>query len=88
MQLIQREADAMVGDSILFVVVGANLLAATTLANLGTTLGRHLCFVLFLLTLQQPRAQYLHRLDSILQLTALILHRNHHPCRLVGDAYR
>src|SRR3954449_3581496 len=40
LQSVDRETDAVVGDAVLFVVVGADLLAATATTNLRTTLGR------------------------------------------------
>ena len=41
-----------------------------------------------LLGLQQPGPENGHRLVAVLELALLVLHRNHHPGGLVGDAHR
>src|SRR3954447_144024 len=47
-EAIDREADAVIGDAVLLVVVGADLLAATTAAHLRPPLGRQLGIALAL----------------------------------------
>jgi hypothetical protein len=60
LQLVQRKADAMVGDAIFFEVLGANFFAPSALANLGLALRRHLFGLLVFTQLEQARTQYSH----------------------------
>src|SRR4051794_37344433 len=87
LQSIDGEPDAVVGDPVLLVVVGADLLATAATADLRTTLGGLRRVLLVLGQLQQSGAQHLHRTSTVLQLTALVLHRYHDACRLVRDAH-
>src|SRR4029079_13237088 len=57
LQSVDREPDAVVRDAVLLVVVGADLLAPTTAADLRATLGRLGGVVLLLGQLQQPGTQ-------------------------------
>ena len=85
---VDREADAVVGDPVLLEVVGADLLAAAATADLRAALGRRLGVALPLGQLEQPGAQHLHRPIAVLQLAALVLHRDHDAGRDVRDAHR
>ena len=53
---VDRQPDAMIGDPILLVVVGADLLTATTSAHLSPPLLRQLGVALPLGELEQPGA--------------------------------
>src|SRR5690606_8228629 len=85
-ELVQRQADAVVGHPALREVVGADAFGAVAaadhrLARLGFgALG--LLAPLF----EQSRAQHLHRLGAVLVLAALVLHRDDDPRRDVSDA--
>ena len=76
----------MIGDAVFFEVVGANLFATPTLANLRLALGRHFFGLLIFAKFQQARTQYGHCTQSVLQLTALVLHCNNQTARNVRDA--
>src|SRR5688572_8886607 len=81
------ELDAVVGDAVLWVVIGPDLLAPLSGADLGApsiaTLGRQLC----LLDLVESGAQYRHCLELVLQLALFVLAGDHQPGRQVSDAH-
>src|SRR5205823_10012750 len=86
-QVVNRVVSAVIGDAILGEVVGPDLGRAITGAHLrpplagtgGLLLGDHL--------VEQPGAQYLERLDLVLQLALLVLALDHEIRGQVGDAY-
>ena len=87
-QLLQREADPVVGHAALREVVGADAFGAVAGADhrlarlgLGPLRGVALLFV-------EARAQHLHRLFAVLVLAAPVLAGDHQPGRQVGDADR
>ncbi len=79
------QPDPVVGDAVLRVVVGADLLGAFALPDLGLSNRRLLGREPAALELVEARAQHAHRLVAVLQLRALVLHRDHDPGRQVGD---
>ena len=74
LELVEREADAVVRDPVLLEVVGADLLAAPAPADLGPPLGRQLRGLLVLLGLEQAGPQHRHGPGPVLELAALVLH--------------
>ena len=70
-QIVDGQADAVVGAAILREVVGADLLAAVAGAHLPLTLGVDGVLLLLLLLHKQPAAQDLQRLILVLELAAL-----------------
>ena len=78
----------MIGDPVLLVVVGADLLRAPAPADLAAPLVGGLGSGPLLLEAQQPGAQHLQRLVAVLQLALLILHAHHQAGGLVGDPHR
>src|SRR5438874_6952632 len=85
-QVVNRVVNAVIGDAILWEVVGPDLGRAITGAHLrpslastgGLLLGDHL--------VEQARAQHFERLDLVLQLALLVLALHHEIRGQVGDA--
>src|SRR5262245_18779426 len=73
---VLRELDPGVGDAALGVVVGADLLCPLARPHLGTARGGHLRLLPLAFRLVQPCAQDAYRLVAVLQLRALVLHRD------------
>ena len=88
--LLERhvQLDAVVGDAALREVVGPDLLGARAGADLCAAGGRLLGRLTLALGLVDARAQHAHRLLAVLQLRALVLHRDDDPGRQVRDAHR
>src|SRR5207253_1585826 len=82
-----RVLDAVVGDAILRIVVGADLLRARTRPHLGEPRRGLLGRLPLALGLVEARAQDSHRLVAVLQLRALVLHRDDDPGREVRDPH-
>src|SRR3954454_7285107 len=78
----------MVGHTVLREVVGADLLGPFAAAHLRQPRGSKLRVLLRTRLLEQTRPQDAHRLLAVLELRLLVLHRDHDPRRLVGDAHR
>ena len=78
----------MVGDAVLLEVVRADLVGAPTALHLAPARRRQLLLLTFALDLEQPAAQDAHRLVLVLQLTLLVLTRDHETGRLVRDPHR
>ena len=74
-ELMERHSDAVIGDAILFEIVGANLLGAIAGADLRAALGRNRILLLLRLHLEKSRSQHAHRLLAVLDLRLLVLHR-------------
>ena len=85
-QPVDREADAVIGDTVLLVVVRADLLAASATAHLRPTLGGQLLGAFTFGEFEQPGPQDEHRPSLVLELRPFVLHRDHDPGRSVGDA--
>ena len=79
LELVEREADAVVRNPVLLEVVGADLLAAPAPSHLGPPLGRLHRRPLVLLGLEQPGPQHGHRPGPVLELAALVLHGHRDP---------
>src|SRR5690349_21669610 len=73
--------DPVVGDAVLREVVGADLLGPLTPADLGAPRRRLLGCEALALGLVEARAQHAHRLGLVLELRALVLHRDDDPRR-------
>src|SRR6185312_12742192 len=86
-QLVQREADAMVGHPILRKIVRADLGRPVARPHLRATHARPLRFLLRQPLIQQPRAQHLERLELVLQLRLLVLLAHDDSGRDVRDAH-
>ena len=83
-QIMDGQADAVVGAAILWEVVGANLLAAVAGAHLPLTLGVYGILLFLLLLCKEAAAQDLQRLILVLELTALVLALHHRTCGDMG----
>ena len=86
-ELVEGEVDAVVGDPVLLVVVGADLVGAAAGADLAAALGRHLGGLAVLLGLQQACPQHHHRLGPVLDLRLLVLHGHDRAGRDVRDPH-
>ena len=86
-QVVDREPDAVVGDAVLGIVVGADLFRALARAYLGAAVCRLLGAAFFLLQLVQAGAQDAQGTQFVLQLRALILAGDDHAGRLVIQAH-
>src|SRR4029077_2608368 len=67
-QLMERQADAVIGDAVLREVVGANFLAAVAAASLSAPLRSQRCLLLFQLQFVQPGAEHALGLGAVLDL--------------------
>ena len=76
----------MVGDAVVLVVVGPDLLAAAAASDLTLPGGRRLGILAFLFGLENAGPQHGHRPGPVLDLAPLVLHRDDGPRRLVGDS--
>ena len=85
---VQREADAVVGDAVLLVVVRADLLGAPAALHLAAPGRRQLRLLALALGLEEPAAQDAHRLVLVLQLALLVLAGDDEARGLVRDAHR
>ena len=83
-QIVDGQADAVVGAAVLRKVVGADLLAAVAGAHLPLTLGVDGVLLLLLLLRKQAAAQDLQRLILVLELAALVLALHHRTRRDMG----
>src|SRR5699024_6022789 len=83
-EAVDREADAVIGDPVLFEVVGADLFGAS--ARPGLITARFgLGFGLFVLLLfEETGGEHLHGPGTVLVLGLLILHRHDDPGWSVG----
>src|SRR4051794_39566821 len=86
-EVVGRVLDAVIRHAPLREVVGADLLRPLARADLCAALGRLGRLLLGELLLVQARPEHAHRLLAVLQLGLLVLHRDHHAGRLVGDAH-
>ena len=82
------QLDAVVGDAVLREVVRADLLGALAGADLRAARRGLLGRLALALGLVDPRAQHAHRLLAVLELRALVLHRDDDARRQVRDAHR
>src|SRR5258708_5415872 len=85
---VQGDRDAMIGEPVLLVVVGADLLGTPATLHLVTPCRTHLGVLTILFRLQQTRAQDAHRFVLVLKLTLLVLARHDETRRLVRDPNR
>ena len=76
-ELVQGEADAMVGDAILRKVVGADFFGAIAGFDLPAPLGGDLVVLLLLLDFVKARAKHAHGFGAVLDLRFLVLLRDH-----------
>jgi hypothetical protein len=68
LQLMHREVDAVIGDAVLFEVVGADLLGSIAAADLAAALLRDRVLLLAHLDLVEARAQHLQRFRAVFDL--------------------
>src|SRR6266699_2696063 len=87
-QVVGLEADPVVGDPVLRVVVGPDPLRPVHGRDLAAALGRRLRVGLLLGGGQQPGAQDAQRRLLVLQLALLVLAGHHDAARQVGDPDR
>src|SRR5690606_32270531 len=82
------ETDAVIGDPVLLVVVGPDLLRPLPRAHLRPALPGELSRSPLLLRLQQPGPEDAERLLLVLQLRLLVLDRDDEPGGDVGEPHR
>src|SRR6185295_18844953 len=87
-QLMQCHPDAMICHSILWKVVGANLLASLARAHLRLAILGNFRFLPLPLRLDDSCSQGPHRFVAILQLRPLVLAAYHHTGWNMGDPHR
>src|SRR6056297_2357562 len=87
-QLVEREADAVIGDAPLREIVGADTLRTITGTDLGAPIRRPLGFARATLTVEQARAQDLHGARLVLVLGTLGLDHNADSGGLMRDSHR
>ncbi len=80
--------DAVVGDAVLLVVVGADLVGASATLHLAPAGRRELLLLALTFDLEQAAPQDPHRLVLVLQLALLVLAGDHEARRLVRDPDR
>ena len=85
-ELVNGQADPMVGDSVLFEIVGADLFRPVAAAHHGFAFGRKSVVLFLLFYLLQPGTQHAHRFFAVLDLRLFILHRNDDARRHMCDA--
>jgi hypothetical protein len=76
-QLVDRQPDAVIRDTALREVVGADPLAPLARPDLALARRGDLGPLLLLRLLEQPRSQHAHRLGAVLDLGALVLAGHH-----------
>src|SRR6266568_1384301 len=86
-QIVDGIVDAVIGDPVLGEVVRPNLGRAVAGADLSATLAGAGRFLLGEHLVEEPRAQYLERLDLVLELALLVLALDHQACGEMGDAH-
>ena len=84
---MHRQPDAVVGDAVLRVVVGADFLAAVAIADLRFPIAGYFGLPLFLLGGIQTAAEYGHRFGLVLVLRAFILAHHHQAGGLVDETH-
>ena len=77
----------MIGDAVLFEIIGANLLRAIAACRPASGAGRNAVLLLLAFDFEQPRSQDAHGLFAVLDLRFFVLHRDHGVCGQVGDAH-
>ena len=85
-QVVDRVVYAVVGDSTLRIVVGANLCRTVASRYECLTLRRNLVEVLLIFEVEDTGTQLLKRLLGILNLRLLVLTLHHNTCRDVGES--
>src|SRR5450759_2742170 len=83
---VERQLDAVIGDPTLGEVVGANLLRPLARADLQSPGRRLLVLMALALALVEEGAQDAHRPRLVLELRALVLHRDDKSGRQVSEA--
>src|ERR1700683_2043776 len=84
---MQRQADAMIADPILWEIVRTNLLRSIAGADLASPLRGDLLVLFILFHLVQPSTKHAHGLRAILDLRLLVLLRHDQARREIGDAH-
>src|SRR5437667_7483405 len=85
--LVERQADAVIGDAVLRDIVGADFLGAVAGLDLPAAFGGESGLALFLLLLVQARAENAHGFGAILDLRFFVLLGNDEYTRNVRDAH-
>src|SRR5471030_1727302 len=86
-QLMQRQADAVIRDAVLREVVGADFFAAVARAHLGAALGAHRRLLLRQFQLIKTRSQHAFCLGAVLDLGFFVLAGDDQAGRQMGDAH-
>jgi hypothetical protein len=86
-QVVEREADAVIGHPVLRKVVGADALGTVAGADLAAALGGVFGALLVLPELEQPRAEHGQGAGLVFLLRAAVGAKDNHAGRLVDDAH-
>src|ERR1035437_8890331 len=86
-ELMERQADAVIAHAILRKVVGADFLAAVARAHHALALRAQCSLLLFELQLVEARTQHALRLGAVLDLRFFVLAGNYQTGGQVGDAH-
>ena len=86
-EIVAREADAVIGDTVLREVIGTNLLAAVARLHLGAAVLTQFFLPLCLLQIPQTRLEDGERLEFVLELRFFVLTGHNQPCWQVRDTY-
>ena len=84
--LVERKPDAVIGDSRLRKIVGADALVSVACADLRPAFCRYRRRLRLALFIEQTAFQNLHRLVAVLELASLVLALHDHSRRQVSDA--
>ena len=87
-ELVNREADAVIGETVLREIVGADFFAAVSRAHHGLALFGKGLLLLFHFDFVEPRAQHAHAFFAILDLRFFVLATDDGIGRNVRDAHR
>src|SRR5262249_7933293 len=86
-ELVNGEANAVIGDTVLREIVGANFLATVSAPDHGFTFFRQCILLLLHLDFVQAGAQHAHGFLAILNLGLLVLAADHRVGWNVGDTH-
>ena len=80
LEVMDGQADTVIGNSTLGKIVGSNLLRAVACAYLRTAGIGHLLELTLAFLVQEASTKHCHSFDLVLQLRTFVLADNHHAC--------
>jgi len=88
LELVEGEADAVIGDAVLRKIIGTDLLAAIARSHHAAPLGADRLLLFFELNLIKSRTQHALGLGAILDLRFFVLARHDQARRQMREAHR